>query len=533
MSRIATPFALVLLCVLLSAPPADAQEVDLGFLLTRAERSDWLETTTYDEVVGFLEVAARNASNLHLTHFGYTTEGRALPLIVYGNVSGASPEAVRASGKTRVYLQGNIHGGEVCGKESLLMLVRELASGQHAQLADSLVLLIAPIYNADGNERVRLDNRPRQNGPLGGMGQRPNAEGLDLNRDHMKTASPEAHSVVGLMRDYDPHVSVDLHTTNGSRHAYHLTYAPPLNPNTEPALDALLRTEWLPRLTERMKDDHGWNTYYYGNLPFRSGSQGWYTFDHRPRFNNNYVGLRNRLAILSEAYAYDSFRNRVLSTKDFVEEILLLVHAEATRVRSLVAAWDAVDLVGTALAVRSEVAMNEASSTILLGEVRTSSHPYTGDMVLERMDVEIPTPMPEYGVFEPVERSRVPLAWIVPVSDNEGMDRIRKSLDLHGIVYSTREGAGIQAESFRVDSLVRAARPFQGVQEVEVKGAWMPAPPSALGDTTVLFVPSAQPLGRLAHYLLDPRSDDGLANWAVIDELLEEGSWYPILRTVE
>jgi hypothetical protein len=454
-------------------------------------------------------------------------------LIVFGNVRGPSAEDVRASGKTRVYLQGNIHAGEVCGKEALLMLVRELASGKHAQLADSLVLLIAPIYNADGNERVRLDNRPRQNGPVGGMGQRPNAEGLDLNRDHMKTASPEARSVIGLMRDYDPHVSVDLHTTNGTRHAYHLTYAPPLNPNTDPGIDALLRTDWLPRLTERMRDAHGWNTYFYGNLPFRSDSEGWYTFDHRPRFNNNYVGLRNRLAILSEAYAYDTFRNRVLSTKDFVEEILFLVHGEATRVKSLVAAWDAVDLVGSDLAVRSEIAQSAASSTILLGEVRTTTHPYTGDMVLERMDVEIPTSMPEYGRFTPTERSRVPLAWIVPVTDQSGMDRIRQSLDLHGIVYSTRDGAGIQAESFRVDSLARAARPFQGVHEVEVRGAWMPVSPDGLVGATVLYVPSAQPLGRLAHYLLDPRSDDGLANWAVLDALLEAGEEYPVLRTVE
>lgn len=533
MPRFVTPSFFALLCLFASIRPATAQEMDLGFLLTRAERSDWLETTTYDEVVGFLEVAARNASNLHLTHFGYTTEGRALPLIVYGNVANPSAASVRASGKTRVYLQGNIHGGEVCGKEALLMLVRELASGRHAHLADSLVLLIAPIYNADGNERVRLDNRPRQNGPTGGMGQRPNAEGLDLNRDHMKTVSPEAHSVIALMRDYDPHVSVDLHTTNGSRHAYHLTYAPPLNPNTEPALDTLLRTEWLPHLTERMKSDRGWNTYYYGNLPFRSGSEGWYTFDHRPRFNNNYIGLRNRLAILSEAYAYDTFRNRVLSTKDFVEEILTLTYAEAKRVRALTAEWDGLNLVGSQLAVRSEIARNAASVDISMGEVRTTSHPYTGDVVLERLDVEIPTPMPEYGIFTPTETSRVPLAWVVPLTDNASVTRIRQSLDLHGIVYSTRDGAGIQAQSFEVASLDRAERPFQGVQEVEVKGAWMPAPSSALKGTTVLYIPSAQPLGRLAHYLLDPRSDDGLANWAVLDELLKEGQGYPILRTVE
>ena len=43
-------------------------------------------------------------------------------------------------------------------------------------------------------------------------------------------------------------------------------------------------------------------------------------------------------------------------------------------------------------------------------------------------------------------------------------------------------------------------------------------------------MPSAQPLGRLAFYLLEPRSDDGLVAWNVLDEALEGSTRYPILR---
>ncbi len=110
---------------------------------------------------------------------------------------------------------------------------------------------------ASRSERISLTNRPGQNGPLGGMGQRPNAQGLDLNRDHMKVESPEARSLVGLLNAYDPHVGVDLHTTNGTRHAYHLTYSPPLNPNTHPAIDILLRGDWLPAVTEAIRAADG------------------------------------------------------------------------------------------------------------------------------------------------------------------------------------------------------------------------------------------------------------------------------------
>ncbi|MEE3136521.1 MAG: M14 family metallopeptidase, partial [Gemmatimonadota bacterium] len=305
--------------VLLSAMDLQGQTVE--DLLTRAELTDFTETTSYEEVMALSKSLAELSENIHLTTFGYTNEGRALPLLVVG-APGASAAAVLGTGKTRVYVQGNIHGGEVCGKEALLMLLRQYAMGRYPSWTDELVLLIAPIYNADGNERVLLRNRPRQHGPIGGMGQRPNAQGLDLNRDHTKLDSPEARSLVRIMTEYDPHVAVDLHTTNGTRHAYHLTYAPPLHPNTPTAIDGLLRRRWLPEVTRLIKEKHGWDYYYYGNAGGRGGGSGWRTFDHRPRFNNNYMGLRNRVAILSEAYAYASFEDRVLGSLWFVEEIL-------------------------------------------------------------------------------------------------------------------------------------------------------------------------------------------------------------------
>ena len=60
------------------------------------------------------------------------------------------------AGQTRVYVQANIHGGEVEGKEAVQQLLRELVEWRASRLAASMVLLIAPIYNADGNERVRM-----------------------------------------------------------------------------------------------------------------------------------------------------------------------------------------------------------------------------------------------------------------------------------------------------------------------------------------------------------------------------------------
>ncbi|MGH7507479.1 MAG: M14 family zinc carboxypeptidase, partial [Longimicrobiales bacterium] len=261
-SRLVRKTVVVLCCTILCvcvAADAAAQVDDA--MRTAPERTGFVETTRYDDVVVFMEAAAAASPIIHLDTMGYTLEGRALPMAVVGAVANASPEAVLASGRTRVYVQGNIHAGEVEGKESLLMLLRDIAEGGHAQWLDSLVLIVVPIYNADGNERILLTNRGRQNGPIGGMGQRPNAQGYDLNRDHMKLESPEARSLALMLQRYDPHVGVDLHTTNGTRHAYHLTYSPPLHPNTDSAIVRLLRDEWLPELTQTIHDEYGWDYY--------------------------------------------------------------------------------------------------------------------------------------------------------------------------------------------------------------------------------------------------------------------------------
>jgi hypothetical protein len=504
----------------LSARAVGAQSLDE--LLTRAERTAYAETSSYEEVFEMSERLAELSDQIHLTTFGETVEGRALPLLVVG-APDATPEAVRATGKTRVYLQGNIHAGEVCGKEALLMLLRDFARGRYPAWTDELVLLVAPIYNADGNERVSLTNRPRQHGPVGGMGQRPNAQGIDLNRDHMKLASPEARAFVAMLNAYDPHVGVDLHTTNGTRHAYHLTYSPPLHPNTPVAIDDFLRSRWLPHLTERIRQQDGWEFYYYGNHDPRQ--PGWYTFDHRPRFNNNYVGLRNRMAILSEAYAYAPFQERVAATLRFVEEILDFAQANAAEIRSITDAADLELVVGRPLATRAEFRRSDGQVSILLGEVDEVAHPQTGEVMLLRRDVAVPTPMYEYGTFAPAETEIVPEAYYVLPEAGRAVEL----LAAHGITElpMTWPPTRMAVERFRIDSTMVAEREFQGRFERTLWGEWV-SDVVELPEGTIV-VPVDQRLGRLAFSLLEPRSDDGFVAWAVLDEPIAAGR-YPILR---
>ena len=518
---------IVLLAVALAAFSwhwVTAQQTEL---LTRPERTNFQETSRYEDVISFLGALAKRFPAVHLTTFGKTVEGRDLPLAVIG-AAAATPEAVRRTGKLRVYIQGNIHGGEVEGKESAQMLLREIAEGKHADWLKSMVLLVAPIYNADGNERISLSSRGRQHGPMGGQGERPNAQGLDLNRDHMKLDSPEARAFVQLMNDYDPHVAIDLHTTNGTHHSYHLTYAPPLNPATDSAIISLLRREWLPWVTREIRTKYGWNYYYYGNLDMagRNGERRWASFDHRPRFNNNYIGLRNRVAILSEAYAYATFEERILATSRFLEELLTYAHRHGRSIRRLTEAADRRAIVGSRLALRAQLERAPEPVEILLGEVIEEKHPVDGHTMFRRADVTKPERMPEYGTFAATDSERVPSAYFIPPSLTDAIDRLRA----HGVKLTTLSGAmTLRVEEFSIERSEAAAQPFQNHRERTLTGRWTPVEREVPAGT--LRVDMRQPLARLAFYLIEPRSDDGLVNWNLLDGALEHAKVGPILRT--
>jgi hypothetical protein len=507
----------------------------LRSLRTRPERSNYNETSRYDDVVKFMEaVAAAAPRTVHLTTFGYSFEGRPLPLAVVGHVKDASPEAVRASGKTRIYLQGNIHADEVEGKEACLELLRALGSGEHAAWLDSVVLLIGPIYNADGNEAITVKNR--YNSPVGGIGQRANRQAptnLDLNRDFMKLDSPEARSFAFLMQRYDPHITLDLHTTNGSVHGYSLTYAPPLHPASAPGIVELTRKELLPGVTRAVKAKHGWDYYYYGNFG-RAQEQGslrtFATTEPAPRYSTNYVGMRNRIGILSETYSYLLFRDRIAAARAFVEEVCEFASRNGVKIRKATDEADAQSVAGQTIALSGKPVRSPEPVDILVGEIATAKHPYTGGRLRVATGVTRPEKMYESLSFEADETTRAPRAYLVPAN----LDAIVDRLEAHGVKFSKlAQAASLKVEQFKIASSTLADRDYQGHKARTITGAWEAADQNVPAGTIV--VPVDQPLGRLAVLLLEPRSEDSLAAWNLMDSVLEKEKppFYPVTRTME
>jgi zinc carboxypeptidase len=554
MKPVCSLFVLFFLIILSLSMPMKVTSTEQ--LQTRPERTNYQETSRYDDVIHFINELQKRTASLRNVTFGKTEEGRDLPLMIFADPPITQPREARASGKPVIFIMANIHAGEVEGKEAMLALSRRIADGDLRTLLDKIIILIAPIYNADGNEKISTDHRTAQNGPISGVGTRENAKGLDLNRDFMKLESAEANSLVRLFNLWDPHLTVDLHTTNGSYHGYHLTYSPTLNPNADSRLLAFERNKMLPAIAKAVRTTHKFRTYYYGNFATkdrlnreleafeieRSGNEAkpagdqqtrvWRTFDHRPRFGNNYYGLRNRLTILSEAYSYLDFKGRIDVTAAFVEEIFKYSAAHADEISALIKRVDddALRARSTPMGVEFELTAHAKTVDILVGDVEKKKNPLSGKWMTSMIENKFtPTPMLDYGLFSATRSIPFPRAYLF--RNDAGMKTIIAKLVAHGIaVDELTEPLRAEVEGLLISDFRKAARVFQGHSEVKLKVRAQKE--SIAFPTGSILVRTSQPLAPLIFYLLEAESDDGFVNWNFLDPDLEKGKTYPIYKAL-
>jgi murein tripeptide amidase MpaA len=509
--------------------------------LTRAERTNFLETSHYADVVSFVDsLVAMEPSQLATGSIGKTSEGRDIPYVVASRPLVSSAAEAQRLHRPVVYIQANIHAGEVEGKEAMLAMLRELTADKDPNVLDSLVLVVIPIYNADGNEKFahQIENRGSQDGPEM-VGQRANGQGLDLNRDYVKAEAPETQASLRMFNTWNPDVFVDLHTTDGTYHGYALTYAASLSPAaryTGPfTMDTL-----LPAVRRNLLARERIQTFDYGNVEAPNGGpRGWYTYDSRPRYGTNYYGIRGRISVLSEAYSHDPFRTRIASTYAFVGELLSLLAANGEEILSVTHEADRKTIAGGTtpsrapyVSLRSEYTRHPRFADIILedlGKLADSTEKLPGvRRGYKRIGKFHTERMPVFDRFSSTLDRRMPVAYAFGAAQKSIADHLME----HGVfVEQLTDSLSVAASTFRIDSVERATRPFQGHYEETLAGAW-----AARGVTLpagTYIVREAQPLGILAMYLLEAESDDGFATWNLLDDWIGPGQTYPVLRIEE
>ncbi|MET9338112.1 M14 family zinc carboxypeptidase [Nonomuraea sp. NPDC003804] len=184
--------------------------------------------------------------------------------------------------KAPVFVNGNIHGNEWEGTDANLRVIEELATSTEPRIKDLL-------------ERTRLYFNITANPDGRVLGQRPNADGFDLNRDFVTASQPETRAMRQIMIDNQPVVMIDLHgyvngtlvepTTppHGANYEYDLfiknAYA-----NALGIEQAILALGYTPE-----KDGT-----FPPQIPFRDSAEGW--DDWPPIFTPQYAPFHGAVA---------------------------------------------------------------------------------------------------------------------------------------------------------------------------------------------------------------------------------------------
>ncbi|MCK5652025.1 MAG: peptidase M14, partial [Gemmatimonadetes bacterium] len=87
-----------------------------------------------------------------------------------------------------------------------------------------------------------------------------------------------------------------------------------------------------------------------------------------------------------------------------------------------------------------------------------------------------------------------------------------------------------EVQVFTIDSVQTGETGWQRMQTTTLFGRYETVTKTLAAGTTVT-VDMSQSLARLVFYLLEPRSDDGLVTWNLLEGALGDGA-YPIVRSM-
>ena len=515
-------------------------------LITKPERTGYQETSTYQDVMDFIGEVQKGSNYVEQISLGTSLEGKDIPVLVLANPRISSAKEAKTSGKPIIYIQGNIHAGEVEGKEVIQILLREILHGSKHHLLKNQIILFAPIYNTDSNDKMDVGHRTSQEGSPIETGLRSNSQGWDLNRDGIKMEALETKGLIqNIILPWDPTLFVDLHTTNGTWHGYSLTWAPSYHTTGEKAPYDFTWDRLLPEVTNKVNKKHHIHLGPYADYSIQK--EGWpiksiTTYNHHPRYLINQFGLRNRMAILSEAFAHERLYQRMNSTHAFVSEILEFTNENGQEMLAINAQAEAnaIQLVQEQGGkIKKGVRFKKAPLEKPIAKYRTYHHREIKEADGQVHYVRAPNIIELNNVinnsaFEATLESTVPKGYLIP----EKLAFIARHLERHGAkVTQLTKNISATGEAFTVRKIIKSRSVFEKHNILSIDGEFTAATKKfKKGD---FIVDLAQPLANLIFYLLEPQSDDGLVTWNFFDEYFENNGIkdstveYPIFKYFE
>jgi hypothetical protein len=492
-------------------------------LLTTGERTEWIETGPYSEVVEISRRLERASRFVKVLEMGTTPEGRTMVALVVSKDRAFTPEAAAKTGKGVIFIQSGIHSGEIEGKDVVLMLVRDMAVTRlHAAWLERAIFVIIPVFNVDGHENVSPYHRPSQNGPKS-TGLRATAQRLNLNRDYVKADTPEMRAWLKLFHAWNPDFFIDNHVTDGADFQYDVTWDMARNGDIAEPARGWVRDLFVPDLEKRMTAD-GHLVAPYGGMRNANGRREFFSEVYTPRYSHLYTAALGRPGLLVETHSLKSPKTRAWANYDINRHAIEIIVANPEALRKAVRDTDQ--------EMMSRAGNRSAEPVYLNGKLSDQGRPLlyrglkngpfrseiTGANVnrytAELEDVQTVI----HDQFETSASAQVPLGYLIPAA----WGAIADLLKLHGVeMERISKPLAREFETYRFANVKYATAPNEGhlglsfdskkvVEEIAIPvGSY--------------WVPMKQRRARLILSMLEPDAPDSLLRWGFLNSIFSGG----------
>ena len=495
-------------------------------LLTTGEKTDWQKTAPYAETLELAHRLEKASPMVKVTTFGTTPEGRPMIALIVSKDKAFTPEAAAKTNKAVILIQSGIHSGEIEGKDTALMLVRDMVivkNPEEAAWLEKAIFVVIPVFNVDGHESRSPFNRAMQNGPeITGL--RNTAQNLNLNRDYVKGDTPEMKAWLRLYNAWLPDFMFDNHVTDGADYQYDVTWDMARNQDIAEPVRNWVRKQFVPGLNQRMAAD-GHLVSPYGELEkLPDGHREFFMEVFSPRYSHLYTAVQNRPNLLVETHSLKDGKTRAWAHYDTMRDSIDTILKDPQALRSAVREADQATI--------AQAGDRNAPPVYLAGEVnRTASRPLTylslktAPFKSEITGAEVNRFTSDKDDIDTVihdeitttAEAKMPLGYLIPLAWKSLADE----LALHGVTIETTTKEIVQEfDTYRFSEIKFASRQEEGRIPVDFK--MTPVKETMEFPAGSFYVPMKQRRGRLILSMMEPIAPDSLAHWGFIDAIFQQ-----------
>lgn len=478
------------------------------------------QTPTYAEIRDFYRNLDLTYDIVNTEDFGMTDSGHPLQIVVIDKDRMVSPKQIREAGKAILFINNGIHPGEPDGIDATMLLAREITEKNPAWL-NKISLVIIPVYNIDGCINRSGTSRANQNGPEA-YGFRANAKNLDLNRDFIKCDSKNALSFNEFFNLWDPDVMIDTHTSNGADYQYTMTLISTQKDKLHPLLGTFMSKKMLPSLYAKM-DEKGWEMIPYVNsesIP----DKGIYGFMDSPRYSSGYAGLHHTISFMPETHMLKPYRDRVLSTKAFIESTIEFLDQNAKELLQI--RKEVFNLVKTQDKFHLTYSLDKKKPDSLTFKGYTAAYKPSEVSHHDRLYYDRSKPwqkkIPYYDHFDPALTVTKPKAYLIP----QAYDQVLRRLHLNGVKTETiKADTVLDVEVYKIEKYETTKTPYEGhylhhQTEILVSKKKVQF---YKGDYIIF---TDQKANRYLVEVLEPQAPDSYFNWNFFDGILSQKEYF-------